>query len=107
MQLAATMLIAVMFQNVSDEWLMTSQAQILFEVSKWGSLAIILGMVCCCQTAARKFPTNFILLASFTVFEAIFIGFVTRFYKTESVLLALGITVGVFLGLTAFACLTK
>jgi hypothetical protein len=107
MQLAATLLIAVLFQNVSDEWLRTPQAYWLFEVSKWGSLAIILGMVCCCQTAARTFPTNFILLASFTVLEAILIGFVTRFYETESVVLALGITVGVFLGLTAYACLTK
>merc|ERR1712093_723767 len=46
-------------------------------------------------------------LFSFTVAEAIVLGSVGAMYETQSVMFAGGVTAGVFLALTAYACCTK
>lgn len=79
----------------------------LYKFATWGSLAVIVGMTCCCRQAARSFPTNYLCLFVFTVFEAVVLGFITAKYETHSVLLAGGLTAAVFFGLTAYACFTK
>lgn len=104
-QLLLTIAIAFPFQFVSQQWLQNNI--MLLKIARYGSLAVIVGMACCCQGAARKFPVNYLLLSIFTVFEAIVMGFVTAMYETQSVLLAAGVTTVIFLGLTAYACMTK
>jgi len=52
-------------------------------------------------------PTNYILLASFTVFESLTLGLIVPFYDSVIVLQALLITLGVFLGLTLFTLQSK
>jgi len=76
----------------------------------WTSLAVTLITICamsCCDSLARSFPTNYILLFTFTAFEGVLVGFVSSIYTWQSVVLALGITAGIFLGMTAFAFCTK
>ena len=46
---------------------------------------------------------NFLLLGSFTLCEAVTLGMVSMFYDIEAVLIAVGITTGIVLGLTVFA----
>ncbi|CDO75649.1 hypothetical protein BN946_scf184941.g2 [Trametes cinnabarina] len=52
-------------------------------------------------------PLNLVLLSTFTLMEALTLGFMTAFFDTVIVLQALLITVGVFLGLTLFTMQSK
>ncbi|KAH9942403.1 UPF0005-domain-containing protein [Epithele typhae] len=52
-------------------------------------------------------PLNYILLSTFTLLEAFTLGIMTAFFDSEIVLLALLITVGIFLGLTLFTLQSK
>merc|ERR1712207_61708 len=71
------------------------------------SLLVILGMSCCGRKAAQAVPTKYPMLYVFTLLEGIIIGFVSARYETQSVVLGAGLTAGIFLGLTAYACFTK
>lgn len=77
----------------------------------WG-IAFALTFVCiialaCCPDVRRKFPINMIFLAIFTLCESFLLGAVASCYKSEEVLIAVGITAVVALGLTIFAFQTK
>ncbi|KAI0355608.1 UPF0005-domain-containing protein [Trametes cingulata] len=52
-------------------------------------------------------PLNLVLLSTFTLMEAFTLGVMTAFFDTTTVLQALLITVGVFLGLTLFTMQSK
>lgn len=67
-------------------------------------LVIVLG---CCSNFRRRWPLNFILLLVFTVCEGFLLGAVSSMYRTEDVLIAVGVTAIVVLGLTIFAFQTK
>lgn len=66
-------------------------------------------MVCmaCCESVRRKTPLNFIFLFLFTVAESFLLGMVAGQYEANEVLMAVGITAAVALGLTLFALQTK
>lgn len=75
-------------------------------------VAIIVLFVCmialaCCGEVRRKAPMNFILLSLFTFAEAFMLSVTASRYKSEEVLMAVGITAAVCLGLTLFAFQTK
>lgn len=55
----------------------------------------------------KSYPTNLIFLTGFTVLEAYSISVIVSFYQSRIVLEALILTVGIFIGLTLFACQTK
>merc|ERR1712086_943391 len=61
----------------------------------------------CCPDTMRKTPTNYIIMFVFTLAESIMVGFICIQYKTDSVLIVLGITAFVVAGLSLFACQTK
>jgi len=71
------------------------------------SLVLVIGVSCCCQEVARKFPTNYMFLFAVTACEGVICGFVSAMYAAESVVLALALTAGIFLGLTVYALTTK
>merc|ERR1719162_897241 len=74
------------------------------------SMAVTFGTLiamACCQSITRTFPTNYIFLFIFTLFEGIMVGFISAFYTGGSVVLCAGITAAIFLGLTAYAWTTK
>lgn len=58
-------------------------------------------------TMMRKSPTNYIMLLGFTVVMSVMVGLICVRYQAQSVALAFGLTMGIFLGLTAFAFTTK
>lgn len=75
-------------------------------------VALVVLIVCiiamsCCGNVRRKAPMNFIFLGLFTVAQAFMLGVTTSNFDTEAVLLAVGITTAVCLGLTLFAFQTK
>jgi len=68
---------------------------------------IILIVMVCFKNLTRKIPINYILLITWTFFESFIISTLTSFYNYKIVISAVGITVGMCVGLTAYACYTK
>lgn len=54
----------------------------------------------------REVPCNYAILLAFTICESLPVGLICCAYQAQSVLLAFGVTMGIFLGLTIFACTT-
>eukprot|EP00812_Abedinium_dasypus_P010188 NODE_3822_length_739_cov_459.586257.p1 GENE.NODE_3822_length_739_cov_459.586257~~NODE_3822_length_739_cov_459.586257.p1 ORF type:complete len:194 (+),score=63.54 NODE_3822_length_739_cov_459.586257:56-583(+) len=63
--------------------------------------------MCCCHAQMRIFPTNYLILLMLTVGLGGLVGYTTAWYTWQSVVLALGVTAGIFFSLTIFACKTK
>lgn len=103
-QLLLTVAMAVPFQTVSVDWL-NQHVWMLYSCSVL-SLVLVCAMSCF-QRLTRSFPTNYLLLFSFTACEGVLIGFVSAAYTVQSVLICLGITVLIFGGLTVYAWTTK
>lgn len=68
------------------------------------ALILILG---CCSGFRRKTPFNYIALILFTLCEGYLLGCVAATYSASEVLVAIGITIVVSVGLTIFAFQTK
>ena len=66
------------------------------------SLTCIIALTCC-GNLARQVPTNYVLLLLFTLAEGYLVATVSSYYTAESVVLAVGITAAITLGLTVFA----
>ncbi|XP_011263504.1 protein lifeguard 1 isoform X2 [Camponotus floridanus] len=76
----------------------------------WVAFAItIVLIICmaCCTNVRRKAPMNFIFLFLFTFAEAFLLATASSTYHSEEVMLAVGITAAICLGLTLFAFQTK
>ncbi|KAA0194857.1 Transmembrane BAX inhibitor motif-containing protein 1, partial [Fasciolopsis buskii] len=61
----------------------------------------------CCPSVRRRFPGNFIALAIFTLAFSYMTGTIASFHRTESVLIAAGITAALCLAITLFATQTR
>ncbi|XP_023940953.1 protein lifeguard 1 [Bicyclus anynana] len=75
-------------------------------------IALVILIVClismaCCTEVRRTAPMNFIFLALFTLAQSFLLGVVTSAYSVDAVMMAVGITAAVSLGLTLFAFQTK
>merc|ERR1712061_123180 len=66
-----------------------------------------MGAMACCRQVVRQYPTNYMFLFVFTAFEGVMVGFFSAMYTWQSVVLAVGITVVIFLALTAYAFFSK
>ncbi|KAL5339009.1 inhibitor of apoptosis-promoting Bax1-domain-containing protein [Aspergillus crustosus] len=55
----------------------------------------------------KSYPTNLLFLSGFTILEAYSISVAVSFYESRIVVQALILTLGLFVGLTLFACQTK
>ncbi|CAF1465389.1 unnamed protein product [Adineta steineri] len=70
-------------------------------------IVICISLVCCCQCASQQFPANLIIFGMGTLLMSYMMGMVSAFYETDSVLIAVGITAFVCLGVTIFSFQTK
>ena len=73
----------------------------------WVSLFGAIGMMLLTYWKRKSYPTNLFFLGGFTALEAYSISVIVSFYNSRIVLEALVITLGIFIGLTLFACQTK
>jgi len=106
-QLITTTVIGGIVMTMFRTMLKTSPTVMIFLM--FGSLAISISMMCvfmCQPDLMRQSPTNYILLSLFTLAQGVAVGAICTQYETESVLIALGITCLVVVGLTVFACQT-
>mmetsp|Transcript_46625 Transcript_46625/g.129698 ORF Transcript_46625/g.129698 Transcript_46625/m.129698 type:complete len:241 (-) Transcript_46625:108-830(-) len=103
-QLLLTVAIAAPLQAVDRQWIKSNSWLLVLSVIM--TIVTICAMSCC-RELVRSYPTNYILLFTFTAFEGVMVGFISSTYTWQSVVLAAGITVLIFLGLTAFAWNSK
>lgn len=61
----------------------------------------------CFEKPRRSHPWNLILLATFVVLMSILLSFGVLAYKSESIVMAVGLTMAITVGLTLFAMQTK
>lgn len=78
----------------------------IFYIAAAGGIAILLLLVCG-KNLARKVPLNYFLLFFWTLFEAYMLMYASAYYDYQTVLSAIGITIGLSIGLTVFACFSK
>jgi len=75
--------------------------------TSWGVALVCIIALACFGSLRRKSPHNIIFLGIFTCCEGVVLGTVTSVYDVDAVLIAVGITAAVTLGLTLFAFQTK
>jgi len=68
---------------------------------------VLLIFLTCIQDAARTKPWNYLILCALTLVESYLVGVISCYYSTESVAVALLMTLVVTIGLTLFAWQTK
>ena len=62
--------------------------------------------IICCESVARKTPTNYICLFIFTACQAFVFAFICSMYPLDIVLAAAGLTAAMTIALTIYACTT-
>lgn len=75
-------------------------------------LSMVVGIGClltlsCCSHQARVFPNNYIFLSIFTLAESVMLGVICGAYALDSILIAVGVTSLLTLGLVGYALTTK
>jgi len=84
----------------------TAQLQTWLTTCMVLTIVFVIGITCC-EKCARQVPTNYIVLFSFTLCEAIVLSITCLFVDAAAVGLAAAMTAAVTAGLTAYACTTK
>jgi len=82
-------------------WIRTNQWML------WTSMFGAIGFMLLTYWKRKSYPANLMFLGGFTALEAYSISVIVSFYDSRIVLEALLLTLGIFIGLTAFACQTK
>lgn len=81
-------------------WLQANMWMYMLSVA---SLVVCMLVMMCCSSVIRPYPQNYIFLGILTLCESVLVGFVSAQYTWQSVLLAAGITVGIFMAMTVYA----
>jgi FtsH-binding integral membrane protein len=79
---------------------------VIFYICLGLSLVLAIPLICC-KSVARTVPTNYIILALWTLCESYMVGTCASFYDAKIVVIAAIMTAAVTLSLTAYACTTK
>lgn len=66
------------------------------------SFGCIIGLACC-GDVRRQYPTNYILLTVFTLAESFMVATISSYYRADTVVLCIGMTFVITVGLTLFA----
>merc|ERR1712194_828738 len=102
-QLLIIDLLAVPLQQMTP-----AQAHANFWVLIVSSSVLVVAMcaLVCSMETFRKYPRNCAVLGLITLCMSVIVGFVSAMYTWQSVLLAAGIMIGIFLGMTILAWTT-
>ncbi|KZF22972.1 transmembrane bax inhibitor motif-containing protein-like protein 4 [Xylona heveae TC161] len=100
--LATTVLSSISFFSKGyKNWIQSNQWMM------WISLFGAIGFMFLTFWKRKSYPTNLLFLSGFTALEAYSISVIVSFFETRVVLQALVLTLGIFIGLTLFACQSK
>lgn len=97
-------LVCLTFIDEVKEWI---YQHVLVTYIVCAAAFILLMFLMCCRKISRKFPLNYILTIIWTLMEAYLICALASFYNYKIVLTAMGLTVGMIIGLTAYACFSR
>ena len=100
---ASIVLMVISIESLKGFFIQNSWILWLFMI---GTLIVMI-VLACCESVARKHPINIILLMVFTVMESFLIGVISTRYKTDTILIAVGITAALVICITIFAFQTK
>lgn len=92
------------FHRPTNLWV--RQHHELFWVA-FGIVFVTMIAMACCESVRRTSPLNFIFLSIFTLAESFLLGCMSVVFSPDIVMMAVGITGAVCLGLTIFAFQTK
>eukprot|EP00404_Azadinium_spinosum_P040532 CAMPEP_0180692492 /NCGR_PEP_ID=MMETSP1038_2-20121128/848_1 /TAXON_ID=632150 /ORGANISM="Azadinium spinosum, Strain 3D9" /LENGTH=303 /DNA_ID=CAMNT_0022723655 /DNA_START=71 /DNA_END=980 /DNA_ORIENTATION=+ len=107
-QLVATTFMASLVLRHGREWLATRPSFVMMALTTSCIMSLAIALVfSCCPDTMRRSPENYVLLALLTVAESVLVGFACLQYTVGSVLLCMGLTAVVVLGLTVYAWGTK
>lgn len=106
MQLFVTIIIVSVIVSSFDASLWLRENIWVVILCMFLSLTLMIA-IACCPSLGRRFPCNFILLGVITLCQSILLTVICWFYRTEDILIAMGITLGIFVVLTIFAIQTK
>eukprot|EP00929_Paragymnodinium_shiwhaense_P042277 TRINITY_DN2189_c0_g1_i1.p1 TRINITY_DN2189_c0_g1~~TRINITY_DN2189_c0_g1_i1.p1 ORF type:complete len:284 (-),score=64.41 TRINITY_DN2189_c0_g1_i1:49-900(-) len=104
---------AQMFLTFAIAWPIVSSDEMWLRDNSWllyvsyAGLIVMLCCMCCLHDELRKFPANYGFLFLLTSCMAVLVGFASAQYTWQSVALAVGVTGGVFVLLTVYACNTS
>merc|ERR1712029_374347 len=70
-------------------------------------ISISCGMTCCFYKQCKRYPLNYLLLGTYTIFHAYLIGGICASSNPEALVAAAVCTTGMFIALTLYACFTK
>lgn len=105
-QLCITAAFIATFQYHTPTKRFVQSHEIILWVS-FGVAVVCLIVMACCGKVRRKIPYNFIFLGLFTLAEGFMLGSMASYFESNVVIMAVGITVAVCLGLTLFAFQTR
>ncbi|CAH2090800.1 unnamed protein product [Euphydryas editha] len=105
-QLLATMGVIALFLFHEPTKVFVRNNSYLFWVAFVVLFVCLIAMACCTELR-RQTPVNFIFLFIFTCAQSFLLGVATSVYDVSEVMMAIGITAAVCLGLTLFAFQTK
>jgi len=114
-QLLFTTIIGALFvyygpkNNQAIDWNTNENRHIYIACSAIGLAGYLICscVLCCCANAVRPYPRNYIFLTLLTVFMSLVVGVSTSTFGINEILLAVGVTVGLFLALTLYATFSK
>ncbi|KAI9589408.1 hypothetical protein GQX74_007577 [Glossina fuscipes] len=105
-QLLVTAAIVAVFVYVDEVAFFVKENYYLIWIAL-GLTIVLMVMLICCESLRRTPPTNYICLLLFTMCESFLVGVTASKYAPDEVLISLGITGAVVLGLTLLALQKK
>ncbi|XP_063709315.1 protein lifeguard 1-like [Culicoides brevitarsis] len=105
-QLLITMLVVYWLLKSFDATLWIREHLWVVYLSIFLTFALML-VLACCPHIGRSFPCNFLLLGLITACKCLLITVICWYYRFDDILLAMGVTLVVFVVLTLFAVQTR
>lgn len=102
-QLLLTTAIAIPLAMQSVKWV---SGHVWIMYASLGGMVACMCAMACCSSVMRTYPQNYIFLFIFTGIMSCVVGFTSAMYTWQSVLLAAGATILIFLLLTCYAFFT-
>ncbi|ELT96382.1 hypothetical protein CAPTEDRAFT_166128 [Capitella teleta] len=102
-QLIFTTIVGAIFWYLEPQKNFPQTNNVLLMVSAFSSLGLIIAL----SLKSRVVPTNYILLAVFTLCESILVGSVVSLYEAHSVIQAFALTAAVTIALTTYTMQSK
>jgi len=106
LQLVFTFSLSAIFINVEKVKLgLWANSWLIY--CSWGASFATVIWISCSSVARRTYPWNYVALSAFTATNGFMVAMTTSYYDSMTVLIAIGITLAIVVGLVLFSLQTK